>query len=119
MSIKGVLPVPFLILILAAVVSLFSVIADRAPQAAVGEKDSLQIQTVEQERMAAAYFRVMAWLSDVMPQAGKPAKTISPSVPTPSLTKASSRCEGRGRIELCTFRSKKTAALDHRTPSVN
>ena len=54
---KQVLPIPFLILILAGLVSLFSIVATRRSPASTVRDDSLQMQTVEQERMAAIYFR--------------------------------------------------------------
>jgi len=106
---KGVLPIPFLILIVAGVVSLFSVFADRQPRAAVTGSSPLQMQTVEQERMAVIYFRVLSWLSDVIPRGGDPVKANPPSHPAPKPTKASPRCGRPGRIELCTYHSGKNS----------
>lgn len=104
---KRVLPIPFLILILAGVVSLFSIAADRGSRAGMVRDDSLQMQTVEQERMAAFYFRILSWLSDLTPRAAEPAKANPQPAHVPQSTKAPRRRARQGRIELCTLRSGK------------
>ena len=76
---KGVLPIPFLILILAGVVSLFSILAGRGAKASMVKDDSLQMQTVEQERIAEFYFRTLSWLSDVIPQGSGTCESYLPS----------------------------------------
>ncbi len=107
---KRSLPIPFLILILAGVVSLFSILVDRGPRASMVRDDSLQMQTVEQERMAATYFRILSWLSEVTPRAPEPAKANPQPAPNPQVIKAPLRCERQGKIELCTFPSGKNPA---------
>lgn len=111
---KRVLPIPFLILILAGVVSLFSIAADRGSRAAMVGDDSLQMQTVEQERMAAFYFRILSWLSDVTPRAAEPAKANPQPAPAPQPTKAPRRRQRQGRIELCTLPSGQNLAAGKR-----
>jgi hypothetical protein len=102
-----VLPIPFLVLILAGVVSVFSIVADRSFRPGAARTDSLQMQTVEQERMAAIYFRVLSWLSDVTPETAEPAKANA--APVPQLVKP--QRQGRlGRVELCMLRSAKAVA---------
>jgi hypothetical protein len=97
-------------LILAGVVSLFSIAADRGSPAGKVREDSLQMQTVEQERMAAFYFRVLSWLSDFTPRTAEPAKTNPQPAPVPQSTKSPRRRQRQSRIELCTLRSGKNLA---------
>jgi len=104
------LPIPFLILILAGVVSLFSIAADRSSPANMVRDDSLQMQTVEQERMAAFYFRILSWLSDVTPREAEPAKANPQPAHVPQSTKAPRRRARQGRIDLCALRSGKNLA---------
>jgi hypothetical protein len=59
------LPLPFLILILAAIVSLCSLLVSWRSGATAGRQNAVQMQTVEQERMTALYLRVLTWISDV------------------------------------------------------
>ena len=74
------LPIPFLILILAGAVSLASIFSGRNSGASTVKDDSLQMQTVEQERMAALYFRILSWFSGIAAQPKEPGVTA----PTPS-----------------------------------
>ena len=115
-----VLPLPFLILILAGVVSLFSIVADRGSRASLVRNDSLQMQTVEQERMAEFYFRILSWLSDVIPRKAEPVKASPPPAPMRQTPRTPRRREHQGRIELCTLRSGQTlAASKLRAPHLN
>jgi hypothetical protein len=117
---KRGLPIPFLILILAGVVSLFSILADRGSKASMVRDDSLQMQTVEQERMAAIYFQILSWLSDISPRAIEPANSNPQSAPVPQVVKLPRRSDGQGRIELCTFRSRKNlVASQHHARNLN
>jgi hypothetical protein len=117
---KRTLPIPFLILILAGVVSLFSIFADRGSRASVVRNDSLQMQTVEQERMAAVYFRILSWLSDVTPRTPEPAEAGSQPSPAQQVVTAPPRPLRQGSIELCTLRSRrKLAASKPRAHSLN
>lgn len=94
------LPIPFLILILAGVISLSSALSSRNPRAGAVRDDSLQIQTVEQERIAEIYFRILSWFSGLMPCNPVPAKANPQPAPQP--IKAVPRQHQRpGRIELC------------------
>ena len=102
------LPIPFLILILAGVVSLFSIFADRGSRASMVKDDSLQMQTVEQERMAAVYFRLLSWLSGLTPRTTEPAKGNPQPAPAPE--KAPRRRQRPDRIELCTLHSMRNLA---------
>ncbi len=115
-NIRG-LPIPFLVLILAGVVSLFSLIADRSFRPGAAKSDSLQMQTVEQERIAAIYFRILSWLSDVTPQTAEPAKVNAQ--PAPEVVRP--QPHGRqSRIELCMFRfTTNVAAGKSRARSIN
>jgi hypothetical protein len=111
---KRVLPIPFLILILAGVVSLFSIIADRGTKAGVVRQDSLQMQTIEQERMVEVYFRVLSWLSDFTPRAADPERASPQLAPVSQLVKTPTRPTGQGRIQLCTLRSAPNVAARNR-----
>jgi len=120
MTNKPVLPIPFLILILAGIVSLFSILADRSSKAGVVRHDSLQIQTVEQERMAAIYFRILSWLSELTPRASAPAKINPQPSPAPPNIKVRRRQQGPGRVEFCAFHSwRNPAAEPHRAHNLN
>ena len=98
---KRVLPLPFLVLILAGVVSLFSILADRGSRGSMVRDSSLQTQTVEQERVAAIYFQMLSWLSDLNPRAVEPAKANPQPAPVPQVVKSLRRRERPGRIEFC------------------
>jgi len=100
---KQLLPIPFLILILAGVVSLFSLAATRKSPSSITRDDSLQMQTIEQERMAAIYFRILSWLSDFTPRPAEPVKANPQPAPVPPAGKTPRRRERRGSFELCTF----------------
>lgn len=98
------LPIPFLIVILAGVVSLFSMVADRRVRASSVQDDSVQMQTVEQERMAAIYFRVLSWVSGVTaPREEAPAKADHKPAPAPQVDSRPSNPARPGGIELCAF----------------
>jgi hypothetical protein len=101
---KRELPIPFLILILAGLVSVFSLLATRTSRAGTARGSSLQMQMVEQERMAALYFRILSWLSDVNPNSREPVKTSPQPTHAPPVEKSLHRNEKRSSFELCTFK---------------
>ena len=86
-------------------VSLVSIVANRGAQASMVRNDSVQMQTIEQERMAEFYFRILSWLSDLRPRAADPAKATPHTSTPPKAVKSPPRGAHRGRIELCTFSS--------------
>jgi hypothetical protein len=108
---KG-LPIPFLIIILAGVVSLFSIFVNRNSSAKSVSDDSVQMQTVEQQRVAAIYFRILSWFSDFAPTGSSPAKAQPAKAPSQQhLRQAPSWCRPHpGRIELCRFHSQRRLA---------
>jgi len=106
------LPIPFLVLILAGVVSAFSILMDGGSRAGKTGDHSLQIQTVEQERMAAIYFRVLSWLSSVTPRATEPPRADPQPAPVLKPTMTPPRRQRPGRIELCTFHSRRDSPAD-------
>jgi hypothetical protein len=100
---KRFLPMPFLVLILAGVVSLFGSFADRNTRADTVTTNSLQAQTVEQEHLAAVYFRILSWLSEITFQPTQRVKAHPQRVPMPKVGKTP---RGRGRpdrMEFCAF----------------
>jgi len=115
MNNKRGLPIPFLILILAGVVSLFSILADHVSQAGMVREDSLQMQTVEQERMAAFYLHIFSWLSQITSRPAEPVKAHPQPAPVPQVIKSPRRGVSRGRIEPCTFHSGQNLAAGNRT----
>jgi len=92
--------------ILAGVVSLFITVLDRGSRAAIVQDDSPQMQTIEQERMAEFYFRILSWLSDITPRAAKPATSHPQSAPVPHVVKSPRQRPRLGRIEFCKFHSR-------------
>ena len=107
---KRSLPLPFLILILAGIASLFTVIADRATPARPAQDNSLQMQTVEQERMAELYFRVLSWVSDLKAQPIHPAKAAPQPAAVPKVVSVPRERRRLGRVEYCAFpATEKTA----------
>jgi hypothetical protein len=114
---KQVLPIPFLILILAGVVSLFSIAATRKSRVGMTKDDPLQMQTVEQERVAAIYFRILSWLSDVTPRPAGPVKANPQPAPVPPVGKTPRRRERRSSVELCTFHSTQSLTASKRRAS--
>jgi hypothetical protein len=101
---KRTLPIPFLILILAGVVSLYSSIAGRVSGAATVQDNSLQMQTVEQERVAAIYFRILSWLSDVTHRNSERVQAKPQSAAEPRVTRRLPRRQCQASIVLCAFR---------------
>ena len=104
------LPIPFLILILAGAVSIYSLLASRNSRAATAQDNSLEMQTIEQERVAAVYFRVLSWLSDVSTRNPEPVLANSQPGATPQVTKRLRRWECQIGIELCNFHPGQGAA---------
>jgi len=96
---------PFLILILAGVMSLVSLVTDRMTGASASRSDLLTIQNVEQERMAEFYFRVLSWLSGLKPQAAAPSNTSPKSPAERKVVKSPQRGDRRGKIEFCSYSS--------------
>jgi hypothetical protein len=72
MQMKRALPLPFLVVILAGVLLTVSFYVERRSRARTAKEDSPGTQTVGQERMAALYFRILSWLSDVAPKGSAP-----------------------------------------------
>jgi hypothetical protein len=60
--------------------------------------------------MAAIYFRLLSWLSDITPRAAEAAKANPQPAPVAKVVKAPRRQERPGRIELCTLHSGKNLA---------
>lgn len=95
------LPVPFLIVIAAGLVSLFSLVATSRARPNVTNHNSEQMQTVEQEHIAAIYFRVLSWLSDVTP---RPAEAARMSTNANSAPHRQNARQHTRTIKLCSFR---------------
>jgi hypothetical protein len=98
-------PLPFVILIVAGVVSLFSLVASRTSRVTAATNDSLQVQMVEQERVAALYFRVLSWLSDVTPRPTEPSQAGPAPTPERQTAKAPQVEKRHSRVELCALHS--------------
>ncbi len=82
--------------------------------------DSLQMQTVEQERAAEFYFRVLSWLSDITPRTAKPAKASPQPTPAPRVVKSPRQRVRQGRIEYCVFRYARNLTTGKlRVPNLN
>jgi len=99
---KYVIPLLCLILITAAV-SGIRVFAGRNKPVPAAKADSLQVQTVEQERMAAMYFRVLTWLAEIAPQGPEPAKVLPESPRAPLSAKPLHPPASQGKVELCSL----------------
>jgi hypothetical protein len=108
---KQSLPIPFLILILAGVVSLYSIIAGRVSGAATVQDNSLQMQTVEQERVAEIYFQVLSWLSDVTHRTAEPVQAKPQPAAEPQVAKGPRHRECKVNVALCAFRYAHDLAL--------
>ena len=108
---KQSLPIPFLILILAGVVSLYSIVASHLSGAAVAQDSSLQMQTVEQERVAAIYFRILSWLSDVTHRNAEPVQAKPQPAAAPQAAKGPRHPECKVNVALCAFRYAHDLAL--------
>jgi hypothetical protein len=112
---KTLLPVPFLILILAGVISLFSVATVRPSAARPNRADALRIQTVEQEKMAALYFRALSWLSDLTAWTAQPAAKSAPvSTPAKPTVKTPQPPRCLGHLEFCAFQTGHRLAANPR-----
>lgn len=98
-------PVPFLIVIAAGLVSVFSLIATSRTRPTVTNHDSVQVQTVEQEHIAAIYFRVLSWLSDVTPQ---PVEAAGKSTKAASAPYRQNALQHTRTLKLCGYRIRQT-----------
>jgi len=109
------LPIPFVILILAGIVAIYSLFATRCSGAATVQSNSAQVQTVEQERMAVLYFGVLSWVSDLTPQSAQPLQDNPQPVSSPQVARTSQSAEGAASVELCTFHAQGNSAVNSRT----
>jgi hypothetical protein len=116
MKSKRVLPIPFLILILAGVASLFSMVAGGNSKPDTVRDNSLQMQTVEQERVAALYFRVLSWLAEFTSPKAPATKPQSQTAPTPRSVQSRSRRTCQAKPELCVYHSAQKPAEGRHTP---
>lgn len=108
------LPIPFLILILAGLASIFSLVADRSPKARTGTDGSLQMQTIEQERMAEIYFRVLCWISDLTPRAQATVTPHTGTAPASQVVKASTPISRPCRVEICVYHTAQSLLAPRR-----
>jgi hypothetical protein len=69
------------------------------------------MQMVEQERMAALYFRVLSWLSDITPRTADAPKANRQPAAVPQGGKAPQPAAHQSPIELCTFHSAQSPAI--------
>ena len=99
---RGV-PLPFMILILAGAVSLVSIIITSQSTVSMTRDNPLKIQMVEQERMAALYFRVLSWLSDLTPRNAEPEKANPQAPRAPQVVKTPRRGERTSKVEWCMY----------------
>lgn len=105
MQLSPKLPLPFLIVIVAGAASLFSIVSDRGSRHDAADNHSVQMQTAEQEQIAAVYFRVLSWLSNIAPPSSAPAVQVqSQRKPAPQLVKHLHRVANCAGIELCSLR---------------
>lgn len=112
---RRALPIPFLILILAGLVSLVGLFTSHRARASARDDDAVQVQTVEQERMVAMYFRVSSWLAGVTaPREAAPAHVNRPVTSLSRVAGAAGNPVPPGRIELCTMRLAHNADAKHR-----
>ena len=107
---RRVLPIPFVILILAGIVAAYSLLAGRNSSASMRPDDSLQIQTVEQERMVATYFRVLSWLSDLSEHETPPRQALPQRASLAQPAKSVPSTWRPVRVSLCAFRSAREFA---------
>jgi len=114
MHTKRVPPLPFLVLFLAGLVLLVSFFVERRSRARMAKQDPLEVQTVEQERMAALYFRILSWLSDVAPK-GSASPKVSPQPPRVSeAVRTRHAAASRGKVALCVLPAEPTVAGNRR-----
>ena len=106
------LPIPFLVLILAGMMSAFSVFADRGSRADRTGENPLRLQTVEQERTAALYFRILSWLSTVTRRPAEPVKADPQPSPAQQPTQAMRPRTCQVRFEFCAFHSRQDLAAN-------
>ena len=69
---KRSLPIPFIILMLAGIVALGTLIAGLSSGTVMARDASPELQSVEQERIAMGYLRILAWLSDLTQHTAAP-----------------------------------------------
>src|SRR5690349_17718349 len=86
---KRSLPIPFIILILAGVVAFGTLIARWSSGTVMARDAPPELQSVEQERIALGYLRVLTWFSDLTQHTAAPPPAIPQThVAPPSENKA-------------------------------
>jgi hypothetical protein len=114
------LPIPFLILILAGVVSLFSVFTGPGTPASGAQVSSLQAQAVQQQRAATVYFRVLSWLSDVTaPRDPQPGSTVDAPMSARHAVKITHGVACPSRIEFCSLHLAQTIPARRHRQALN
>lgn len=114
------IPIPFLILFLAGVVSLFSVFAEPGTHASANQNGSPVLQTVEQESAAAVYFRVLSWLSDVTaPREVQPASTAHSAMSARHVVTLLHGVVCPARIEFCSLHLTQPTAAKCQRQALN
>ncbi len=111
------LPIPFLVVILAAVLSVITSLADGGSRTGNAVENPLQVQTIEQERMATMYLRFMSWLSSIKNHSEDTAKADPPSVPAPKDAISHHAGVRRAALRMCSYRADQNFAPTARTRS--
>lgn len=109
------LPIPFLVFILAAVLSIFTSLADGGSRTGNGGNNSLQMQTIEQEQMATMYIRFMSWLSSVRLHPADAAKAGPQPASAPVVSARRRAAGATTAIRLCAYHANQNLVLTART----
>ena len=114
---KSRLPLPFLIMALGLALLLVKLSEDRTVQASGRDSTTVTmnqpVQSVEQQKAAAAYFRIMSWLSAIAPKNSQPARpqVNDPTAVSVDPPKACPQKVGPERNELRTVPANSKLAL--------
>jgi hypothetical protein len=104
MSAKGTkLPLPLVSLVLTVVLALFSAVGERAPQVASAGQVRRPAPAMEQHPSAVIYFKVLGWLSRIVPAEGARPSAVRPTPSTSELGHVQSLSARGGRAELCSL----------------
>ena len=107
---KRSLPVPFVILILAGVVALGTLVAQWSSGTVMARDASPELQSVEQERIAMGYLRVLTWLSDLTQHTAEPTPITPQHMVAQPREKQSEQANRRIHVALCALRSARNLA---------
>lgn len=97
------LPLPLVSLVLTVVLALFSAVGERTPQVAPAGPSRRPAPAMEQQPSAVIYFKVLSWLSRIVPAEGAEPSAVRPTPSASGLGHVPSLSVRGGGVDLCSL----------------